>query len=258
VLEHLAAGRPVFSLGVRYARTGDVARMASGAGYQVIWVDLEHSTMSIDCAAEISATAHDLGIAAWVRVPEREYGVIGRLLDGGATGIVAPKIETADEARLIAAACRFPPRGQRSSIALLPQTGFVKAPAAELMRKADDRMILQMIMESAKGIANVDEIAAVDGVDLLGVGMNDLSADLGCPGDLRNPKIAAACAAVAAAAKRHGKIAVCGGIADAAHFQEILGMGFAPLIFAGIDTDVLAGALTQRVAEARERFVKYV
>jgi len=254
VLEQLAAGRPILSLGVRFARTGDIARMASGAGYQVIWIDLEHSSMSVDCAAQIAATATDLGMAAWVRVPEREYGVIGRLLDSGATGIISPKVETADEARLAAAACRFPPRGQRSSIALLPQSGFAKASAAELMRKSNDGTVLQILLESAKGVANADEIAAVDGVDVLGMGMNDLSADLGCPGDLRNPKIAAACAEIAAAAARHGKIAVAGGIADPAHFVELLGSGFAPLVFAGIDTEVLASGLVRRVADWRDRF----
>ena len=258
VLASLAAGEPVLSLGVRAARTSDVARMASGAGYHVIWIDLEHSTMSVDCAAQIAASATDLGLAAWVRVPEREYGVIGRLLDGGATGIISPKVETAEEARLVAAACRFPPQGQRSAIALLPQTGFVREPAVELTSKSNAGVIVQVLLESARGIINVDEIAAVEGVDLLGVGMNDLSADLGCPGDLRNPKLAAACAQIAAAAARHGKTAVVGGVADASHFLEFLGMGFAPLIFAGIDTDVLAAGLVQRVADWRGRFPKPV
>jgi 2-keto-3-deoxy-L-rhamnonate aldolase RhmA len=254
VLAQLAAGRPVLSLGVRHARTGDVARMASGAGYQVIWIDLEHSSMSIDCAAQIAATATDLGMAAWVRVPEREYGVIGRLLDSGATGIISPKVETADEARLVAAACRFPPQGQRSAIALLPQSRFVRVPAAELTRRSNEGLVVQILLESARGVANADEIAAVEGVDLLGVGMNDLSADLGCPGDLRDPRVLAACEQVAAAAARHGKIAVIGGVADAAQFQEFLDGGFAPLVFAGIDTDVLAGGMAQRVAEWRGRF----
>ena len=134
MLDRLRAGEPILSLGIRHARTPDIVRMASGAGYDAIWIDLEHSSMSIDCAAGIAATATDLGLAAWVRVPERDYGVIGRLLDGGATGIIAPRIETAAEARLVADACRFPPHGQRSQIALLPQSGFVRMPATDLTR----------------------------------------------------------------------------------------------------------------------------
>lgn len=253
VLARLAAGEAVFSLGIRYARTTDVARMASGAGYDVVWIDLEHSSMPIDCAAQIAASAHDLGLDAWVRVPEREYGAIGRVLDGGATGIIIPKVESAEEAALVAAACRFPPRGARSAIALLPQSGFVRLPSAELTARADDAMVLQILIESAKGVAQADAIAAVDGVDMLGVGMNDLTADLGCPGDVRHPKVREACMAIAAAAKRHGKIAVVGGVADNAHFLELVESGFARLIFAGIDTDLMANAMVQRVADWRAR-----
>lgn len=253
VLTRLAAGRPALSLGIRNARTGDIARMASMAGYDVVWVDLEHSSMSIDAASQIAATAHDLGLAAWVRVPERDYGVIGRLLDGGATGIIAPKVETADEARRFADACRFPPRGQRSQIALLPQQGFARMPAPELTEQADRAVTLQILLESAAGIANVDAIAAIDGVDILGIGMNDLTADLGCPGNVRHPAARAACERVVAAAAAHGKVAIVGGIPEPAYFMELVGLGFAPLIFAGIDTDILAGGILARGDDWRAR-----
>ena len=253
VLARLAAGQPVMSLGIRSARTAEIARMASGAGFDLVWIDLEHSSMSIDCAATIAAAATDLGLAAWVRVPEREYGVIGRILDAGATGIISPRIETADEARLLAEACRFPPEGQRSAIARLPQSGFVSMSAAELTRGANAAMVVQALIESRRGIDNIDAIAAVPGIDVLGVGTNDLSANFGCPGDSRNPEIQAACAAVAAAAARHGKVAVIGGVADAAHFAELIATGFAPLIFAGIDTDVMAQSLAERATLWRDR-----
>lgn len=253
VLARLAAGEPVLSLGVRNARTGDIARMASASGYDVVWIDLEHSSMSVDVAAQIAATAHDLGIAAWVRVPEREYGVIGRLLDGGATGIIAPKVESAEEARLLADACRFPPRGQRSQIGLLPQWGFARMPAPELTRRADEAVVLQILLESAKGIANAGAIAAVDGVDIVGIGMNDLTADLGCPGDYRHADARAACEQVATAAAAHGKVAIVGGIPDPTYFLDLVGIGFARLIFAGIDTDILAAGLAARADDWRAR-----
>src|SRR5580658_6030755 len=137
VLRKLAQGEPLLSLGIRNARTAEIVRMAKTAGYGIVWIDLEHSSISIDCAVQISATAADLGLEAWVRVPEREYGVIGRLLDGGVTGIVAPRVETAEEAQQIVTAARFPPRGYRSQIAHLPQVGYRKLPAAEMMVAAD-------------------------------------------------------------------------------------------------------------------------
>ena len=98
VLQRLAQGEPLLSLGIRNARTAEIVRIAKTAGFGLVWIDLEHSSISIDCAVQIVASAADLGLEAWVRIPERDYGVIGRLLDGGATGIVAPRVETAEEA----------------------------------------------------------------------------------------------------------------------------------------------------------------
>jgi 2-keto-3-deoxy-L-rhamnonate aldolase RhmA len=253
VLEKLARGEPLLSLGIRNARTAEIVRIASTAGFGIVWIDLEHSSISIDCAVQISATAADLGLEAWVRVPEREYGVIGRLLDGGVTGIVAPRVETAEEARQIVNAARFPPRGYRSQIALLPQMGYRKLPAAEMMAAADRATTIHILLESAKGIENAGAIAAIDGVDILHVGMNDLSVDLGHVGNLRHPDMLVACKRVIAAAHGHGKLAVAGGSSDPELCLELLKAGAAPIIFAAIDTDVLSAGLNQRAQDWARR-----
>ena len=255
VLERLRAGQPVLSLGVRGARTADVARLAKSAGYGVVWVDLEHSSMSIDCAAQILASAVDLGLEAWVRVPEEDYAVMGRLLDGGATGIIVPRVESADEAQRAVAASRFPPRGKRSQIARLPQFSFQLLPTAELMERADRLTSVHILLETAAGIANVDAIAALDGVDVLHVGLNDLSVDLGHTGRARHPDVLAACKQVATAAARYGKIAAVGGVTDPDHYRDLLGMGVAPLIFAAIDSEILATGLAQRAEQWRARSI---
>lgn len=252
-LARLAAGEPVLALGVRHSRNGDVVRMASAAGYGVVWIDLEHSGIAIDAAAQLAATATDCGLDGWVRVPERDLGVIGRLLDGGATGIIAPKVERAAEAAGFAAACRFPPNGTRSQIAILPQQGFARLPAADLNRRCDEAIALQILIESRAGIEAAHDIAAVAGVDIVGVGVNDLTADYGCPGEYRHPDIRAACERVAAAARAHGKVAIVGGVPDPAYFLELVGIGFAPLIFAGIDTDILASGVFARADDWRAR-----
>jgi 2-keto-3-deoxy-L-rhamnonate aldolase RhmA len=253
VLERLARGEPLLSLGIRNARTAEIVRIASTAGFGIVWIDLEHSSISIDCAVQISATAADLGLEAWVRVPEREYGVIGRLLDGGVTGIVAPRVETAEDAQQIVNAARFPPRGYRSQIALLPQMGYRKLPAAEMMAAADRATTIHILLESAKGIENAGAIAAIDGVDILHVGMNDLSVDLGHVGNLRHPDMLLASKRVIAAAHGHGKLAVAGGSSDPELCLELLKAGAAPIIFAAIDTDVLSAGLNQRAQDWAQR-----
>jgi 2-keto-3-deoxy-L-rhamnonate aldolase RhmA len=244
LLERLAAGEPALTVGIRAARTADVARIAHAAGYAALWIDLEHSTMPIDVAAAIASTAHDLGMEAWVRVCERDYGVIGRLLDGGATGIIMPRVESADEARKLVTAVRFPPRGQRSQIGMLAHFGSARPSPADFMQRIENATSAHCLIESAAGIANADAIAAVDGIDVLHVGLNDLSVDLGHVGDLRHPDVADACAAVIAAAKRRGKLAAVGGVADPTHYHDLLALGAIPLIFAAI-----AAGLQSRATE---------
>jgi len=257
VLQRLARGEPLLSLGIRNARTAEIVRMAKTAGFGLVWVDLEHSSISIDCAVQIIASAADLGLEAWVRVPERDYGVIGRLLDGGATGIVVPRVETAEEAQKAVNAVRFPPRGQRSQTALLPQAQYRRMSATELMRCADLATTVHILIESAEGVRNAHAIAAVDGVDIMHVGLNDLSVDLGHVDHLRHADVLDACKRVIAAARGSGKLAVVGGSSDPAQFAELLNAGAAPLVFAAIDTDVLAAGLTQRATDWGQRIQEW-
>ncbi|HEY6481533.1 MAG TPA: aldolase/citrate lyase family protein [Streptosporangiaceae bacterium] len=131
-LDRLRAGELTLMLGIRSSRTADVVRIAREAGYHAVMIDLEHSAMPLDVAAQLCATAGDLGLMPFVAVPEQDYGAIGRLLDGGAQGIIAPRIETAGQALAVARACRFAPRGQRSQLATVPQFGLRPTPAATL------------------------------------------------------------------------------------------------------------------------------
>lgn len=253
VLDRLGAGQPVVALGIRNARTAEVVRLARTAGFGMVWLDLEHSTIGMDCVAQIASAAMDLRMEAWVRTAERDLGVIGRLLDGGATGIIAPRIETAEQARQVVGAARFPPRGMRSQIALLPQLDYRRTSAAERMRLAEHATSVHILIESASGIDNADEIAALDGIDALHVGTNDLSVDLGHADDVGHSEVLAACRHVIQVAHKYGKLAVVGGIADPVLMQDLLKGGAAPLIMAAIDTDLLAAGLVQRFNEWRAR-----
>lgn len=253
VLDLLGEGRPVLALGIRHARTAEIVRLARSAGFGMVWLDLEHSTIDVDCAAQIASAAMDGGMEAWVRTAERDLGVIGRLLDGGATGIIAPRIETVEQATQVIAAARFPPRGMRSQIALLPQLGYRRKPAPERMREAERTTSVHILLESARGIANAEEIARLDGVDAFHVGVNDLSVDLGHADEAGHGEVLEACRHVIEAARARGKPAVIGGISDPSLMQELLKWGAAPLIMAAIDTDLLAAGLVQRFDEWRAR-----
>ncbi|TVZ06877.1 aldolase [Trebonia kvetii] len=250
-LRRLRDGETTLMLAIRSGRTADVVRVARASGHHAVMVDLEHSTMPLDVAASLCQTASDIGLTPFVRVPEREYGAIGRLLDGGAVGIIAPRVETGAEAATVTRACRFAPRGQRSQLAGVPRFGMRPVPAAELNPALDDATIVQILIETPAGVASADEIAAVDGVDMLAFGANDFTAELGVPGRYDDPRVSAAVAALGDACRRHGKLLMAGGIGDPALLRELDAAGVCPLRLTGTDTDMLyAGA-----AARAERFL---
>jgi 2-keto-3-deoxy-L-rhamnonate aldolase RhmA len=248
LLVRLSHGQTCYALGIRNARTPDIVRMAATLGYDAIWVDLEHSTMSLEAASGMCLTAADLGLAAWVRPPDGDLGSVGRLLDGGASGLIIPAIATAADARRAADACRYPPRGGRSQNALLPSLGFARVPHAERVAASNGHVVLQVLLETAEGVGNADAIAATDGVDVIGLGLNDLSANFGILGQGRHPRILEACRSVIAAAQKHGKLAIIGGLADADHYRDVVALGASRYVFAAIDTDILSEALGQRLS----------
>ncbi|MFD6698213.1 MULTISPECIES: HpcH/HpaI aldolase/citrate lyase family protein [unclassified Microbacterium] len=248
LLAALRAGVPQLMLGVRMSRTTDIARIAASTGFQCLMIDLEHSTMSVDVAAQLAAAAGDLGLTSLVRVPEREYGMIGRLLDGGAHGIIAPRVETAAQARLLVEACRFPPRGHRSQLTQLPQLGMVPTPGSVLAPRIEATTIVKVLIESPAGVDAADEIAAVDGIDIVGIGANDLTGEYGVPGEYADPAIADAFALVLAAARAHDRIAMVGGVPNGPVLSGLLRDGFAPMLLAGMDSDLVFRAAAERVA----------
>ncbi|UQX86955.1 aldolase/citrate lyase family protein [Jatrophihabitans telluris] len=253
-LDRLRSGRLTLMLGIRSSRTTEIVRIARTTGHHAILVDLEHSTIPLDVAAQMCSTALDLGLTPFVRIPERDYGTIGRLLDGGAQGIIAPRIQTPAEARDVSRACRFAPRGQRSQLAMVPQLGMRPTPAAKLNPALDDTTIVQILLETPTGIANADDIARLEGVDMLAIGANDLSAELGIPGRYDDPQIQQAVADVAQACRRNDKLLMLGGIGDLAVLDELIPLGVCPLHLTGMDTDLLfagAAARTDKFALRR-------
>jgi 4-hydroxy-2-oxoheptanedioate aldolase len=250
LLDRLAQGLPVAALGVRCSRTADIARIARYTGHQAIWIDMEHSSMPVDTAAMICAASVDLGLVPFVRRPERDYGIVGRLLDGGAMGIIAPRVETAEQARELVAACKFPPYGHRSAIGTLSLVEFKAIPAGDFNALMNGATIVKVLIESPLGVQNIASIAAVPGVDLIGIGTNDLTAEMGIPGEYRHADIRQAHVAALAACRNLGKPLAIGGIGDPAYAAELIRMGAAPFLFTGIDTDLLLGAARDRIRQA--------
>ena len=145
--------------------------------------------MDVDLASQLAMASLGAGITPLVRVPGHEHYHASRLLDNGAQGIVAPHVDTVEEAKRIASACRYPPIGHRSLAGALPQLGFRSVPVGEATQIVNAETLVVVMLETPKAIANADAIAQVDGMDVLLIGTNDLCAELGIPGKFTDPKV---------------------------------------------------------------------
>src|SRR4051812_16398753 len=151
-------------------------------GYDWLFLDLEHNSMDLDMAVQIAVAALGAGIAPIARVPAGQLWMATRFLDGGGLGIVVPHVDTPEEARKIAQALRYPPVGHRSVAGGLPHFGYQKLSLAETCTGINAATMVIVMLETPTAIANADAIAAVEGIDSLLIGTNDLAMELGIPG----------------------------------------------------------------------------
>lgn len=252
VKDKLARGEVVASMTVRFTRGVEIAQIARTAGFDMLYVDLEHSSFSFDTAGQICLAALSAGIAPFVRPPDKRPETIARLLDGGALGVIAPGVGSADEARAIVEAAKFPPLGTRGASGPYPHLQYRSFPAEEVAAAMNDATMVIVQFESAEAVDRADEIAAVDGVDMVLVGVNDMLASLGLAGQYEHPKVHDAYARTIEACRKHGKHVGVGGLAIRPKLAaEFVAMG-ARMISTGTDTQFLLAAATEKARQVRE------
>jgi 2-keto-3-deoxy-L-rhamnonate aldolase RhmA len=250
--EKLARGELVLCMGLRQARTVDVAMIAAQAGFDCVYVDMEHSSISLETTSLICAGCQGLGITPLVRPPSHAPDWVSRTLDGGAHGLIVPHVSNSAQASAIVAAARFPPLGSRSVMGPTPALAYKALPLAETNRTLNAQTLLIVMIETPEGVERAAEIAAVDGIDMLLIGSNDLCTELGIPGELRHPKLRAAYEAVARGCEKHGKSLGVGGIRGDPELQKQLVELGARFIIAGNDVSYLAGAARADVQALRQ------
>jgi 2-keto-3-deoxy-L-rhamnonate aldolase RhmA len=210
--KRLEAGEFALGVGLRQARTVDIAQAMSTAGMDWLFIDLEHGSMSLDTAVQISVSANSAGISPIVRVPFGQYDMATRALDGGATGIVMPHVDTASQAAEMVERLRYPPAGHRSVGGPMPQLNFRALTMKDATKAVNDNLLLVAMLETPKAILNASEIAAVPGIDVLLIGTSDLSMEMGIPGQVMHEDVQKAYAMASAGCKAHGKWLGMGGV----------------------------------------------
>lgn len=245
----IARGEPIYSMTVRLVRGVEIAGIAKAAGFDALYIDLQHSGISVETAGQIAIAALATGVAPFVRVPGVDPQAITRALDAGAVGIIVPDMHSAEDARAVVNAAKYRPIGERSLPGIMPHLGYRAMPAAAATAAINAMTIVVAMIESAAGLAAVEEIAAVDGVDILLVGANDLCTEAGVAGQFEDPLVADAYARTLAACRAHGKTLGVGGLASRPDLMRKyidLGGGYVSL---GADIAMLLAEATRKLKD---------
>ncbi len=173
------------------------------AGYDYVVLDAEHGAHSFEALDSLILTAFASDITPIIRVNENAPGLIMRVLDIGAQGVLVPHIANADDARRAVGAALYPPDGSRG---IGPNRGsqFGVIPADEYFKAINDEVAVMLMMEEAGAVETIDAITDVKGITALSIGLSDLSGSLGVPGQANHPSVQAAVDKLMSVAARKG------------------------------------------------------
>ena len=222
--------------------TPGIAQIMSHAGAEFIIYDMEHAGVSHETLKWQVSACRGLPVTPLARPPSSTYDQIARLLDIGIKGVMVPMVDDAEEAARIVEACRYPPAGRRGAAFGFAHDDYAPGAPADKIAAANEEVLVIAQVETERGLANVDAIAATEGVDVVWIGQFDLSNFIGVPGDFESPAYLDACEEIAAAARRHGKAlgAMAPNPAWAADYKR---QGF-EMIAAGTDMGMLSAGLS--------------
>ena len=249
VKEKLLAGQPAFgAFGWEFLVPG-LPQIVKASGAEFLLIDMEHAGTGYETLKQQVALSRGIDLVPMVRVPANQYHYISRALDLGAMGIMAPMVGTAEEARHIVSCTRYPPDGRRGAAFGFASDDYQGGSVTEKIRIANARALVICLIETEEGVQNVDEIAAVPGVDVLWLGHFDMTNFLGIPAQFDHPKYVDAIERMVAAARKHNK--VLGFMsADDDWSRAYWDKGFRLFAY-GVDSMLLQGALSAGLESLR-------
>jgi len=245
----LRAGGVVLGTMVSHVRTPSIAVMLKAAGFDFLFLDSEHGAFNMETIQDISLVAREAGIVPILRVPGLHDDHLFRPLDAGVMGLLCPHVETGEQARHIVRATKYSPLGERGMSLRNVHTSFLRGKGDEITRRLNEETLLAVQVETAKGVEHIDEIVAVQGIDAVYVGPNDLSQTVGVPGQIHHPEVTTRIERVIAACNRAG-------VAPGLHTYDVesaqgwLNRGIRLLGFSG-DANFLVDAASKAVTDLR-------
>lgn len=203
--QRLKNGEHLLGTMVTTFASADIAKLLKQYGFDFFIIDCEHGSFTTREVADMISVARAIGLPAMVRIPEmrREHAL--KFTEMGANGILLPNTESAEQAQMLVDCTKYAPMGHRGVSLSRPHTDFAKVDGRTYMARANEENILLCQIESREGVAHIDEIMAVDGIDAALIGPNDMTQDYGKLDHFDDPEIVEAIGRVVASAKAHGK-----------------------------------------------------
>ncbi|MBQ8309742.1 MAG: 4-hydroxy-3-methylbut-2-en-1-yl diphosphate synthase [Clostridia bacterium] len=236
-----------------------ITEMLAQCGFDVLWLDMEHSAIGIESLLNNMIAARSGGTPAWVRVPWNDPVRVKPVIDMGADGVIFPFIRTVDDAKLAVASCTFPPKGIRG-YGPLRALDYGRITQADFVESAyrDCKRIIQI--EHVDAVNNLEEIAAIDGIDGYIVGPNDLSGSIGKLGRMHDEEMIALYRRIGSVLKAAGKPAgiFTGGYAGTLNTDDIerwIDMGYT-MFFTGSDCGMVYNSATAMINAFNKSFKK--
>jgi 2-keto-3-deoxy-L-rhamnonate aldolase RhmA len=252
VLTLLKNDQVVSSMTIKLVKGVEIAQIAKTAGFDSIYIDLEHCSFSLETTSQICLAAMQINLVPLVRVPANTPEWISRALDIGALGIIAPHIRNEKDAREVIQAAKFPPQGERSAAGGLAHLQYLPFPAAQAYPHMNAHTLIIVQFESEESLKNAEEIIAVDGVDLVLIGTNDLTADMGIPGQYDHPKVRQAYQTTIELCRKYNKWCGVGGLSTRPDLvEEFVQMG-ARYVSTGTDIAFLLSMAAQKAQQIKK------
>ncbi len=231
VRKRWAQGKPVLATVAHFSDPSS-AELIGLMGFDCLWIDLEHQPLGMADAAAMMRAARVGDMDVMARPAKGEFMRMARLLEAGASLIMYPRCESAEEARELVRCAKFPPLGQRGFFSASPDNPYSTMAVKDYVREANEQTILIAQIESPEAVKQAGAIAAVNGIDVLFFGPGDYSVISGIPGDFQSPVVQDAlketCRQALAAGKRFGTI-----VGDVYYTKRMLDLGGTLLCYGG-------------------------
>jgi 2-keto-3-deoxy-L-rhamnonate aldolase RhmA len=186
-LARLAEGETVFGCGLQQYRSAEIPRLFAAAGFDYVFIDMEHGTFDLETVQDMIAAAVGAGITPIVRVGELLYSLVSRLLDAGAQGIIFPRVECPRKLEEALSWTKFPPQGQRGYGVMPSLVDYETRSFPEIAAHLNANTMTVVQFETRAAMERADELLSVKGFEVAMVGPADLSVSLGVPGQFDSP-----------------------------------------------------------------------